>query len=116
MQTPLFCEVTMNESGQWMPAKTRRTMAMADHMAGGLVAIAVHELGALSGHWSELQERVAVARRSRSVLELVRDQFDLLPETRNRLSQDQQLRLELWSGLVRGQSGRAGDSARIRRS
>ncbi|MEK6807009.1 MAG: hypothetical protein AABY95_10230 [Pseudomonadota bacterium] len=63
--------------------------------AMGLAMIAVHEWGALGAHYSELRERVAVARRARGAGELLRDQVDLLPETRARLRQDQHVRREL---------------------
>ena len=64
----------------------------AKRMADTLALIAVHEWSALGGHYAELRERVAVARRARGVGELLRDQVDLLPETRARLSQDQLVR------------------------
>ena len=60
-----------------------------------LAMIAVHEWGALRAHYSELRERLAVARRARDAGELLRDQMDLLPETQARLRQDQQVRREL---------------------
>ena len=61
----------------------------------GLALIAVHEWGALGAHYSELRERLAVARRARGAGEMVRDQLDLLSETQARLRQDQQVRREL---------------------
>ncbi len=63
--------------------------------ATGLAMIAVHEWGALGGHYAELRERMAVARRARGASELLRDQMDLFPETRARLRQDHQVRREL---------------------
>lgn len=63
--------------------------------AMGLAMIAVHEWGALGAHYSELRERVAVARRARGAGEFLRDQMDLLPETQARLRQDQHVRREL---------------------
>jgi hypothetical protein len=51
----------------------------------GFALVLLHELDALSGHVAEVRERLAVARKSRDLAELVRDQVDLLPETRARL-------------------------------
>lgn len=72
-----------------------------DRAIGGMALIAVHEAGALQGHWTEINERVAIARRARTASELIRDQLDLLPESRNRMRRDQDIRRELWRGLVK---------------
>ena len=48
--------------------------------------ISSHEFDTLSGHWVEAEERIAVALKARSVVELLSDQIDLLPETRARMS------------------------------
>lgn len=73
---------------------------LLDRAVDGISRIAVHEAESLDGHWLALRERWAVARRARGVGELLRDQFDLLPETRNRVRHDHQVRLTLWRGLA----------------
>jgi hypothetical protein len=80
---------------------TSTAEAVVDRLVGDLSLIVVHELGALRGHLAAAHERVRVARRARSVGELLRDQIDLLPETRNRLRRDHAVRRELWRGLMR---------------
>lgn len=77
-----------------------RGIGLASRAFGGLALIAAHELNALSGHWAEARERIAVARQARGLGELVRNQFDLVPETRARLALDQRERRELISGLL----------------
>lgn len=72
-----------------------------DRVCSGVALIALHEAGSLQGHLEALNERLRIARRARSVGELVRDQFDLLPETRNRWQRDHRVRRELWDGLIR---------------
>ena len=75
-----------------------------DRAANGVSLIAVHETNALRGLWSALAERLAVARRARTPGELIRDQIDLLPETRVRFMREQQVRSQLWRGLMRDMS------------
>lgn len=72
---------------------------IADRALGGLALVLMHEIHALSGHWAEFRERLAVARQARGLGELVRNQIDLLPETRARLARDQGQRRELLDGL-----------------
>lgn len=72
-----------------------------DRASTGVMLIAVHEADALQGHWSELQERLAVARRADSGYALVREQVDLLSESRNRLQRDHQVRVGLLRGLFK---------------
>ena len=72
-----------------------------DRATNGMLMMAVHETDALKGHWSELNERLAVARRARSGGELVREQVDLLSESRNRVARDHQIRVELLRGLLK---------------
>ncbi len=66
----------------------------------GLSLMAVHELSALRAHVGAAGVRYRVARRARDAGELLRDQFDLTAETLNRLRRDQQVRRELWRGVV----------------
>lgn len=67
---------------------------------GGLALMLMHEIDALSGHVAELRERLAVARQSQGLGELVRKQVDLLPETRARLVLDQRERSALLRSWV----------------
>jgi hypothetical protein len=66
----------------------------------GASQIAMYEAGALDSLLLALRERWAVARRARGVGELLRDQFDLLPATRLRLSEEHAGRLKLWRELA----------------
>lgn len=79
----------------------RRVSTYLDRAIGGAALIAVHEANALHGHWSEASERTRVARKARGPRELLRDQVDLLPESKNRLSRDHEVRVQLWRGLVK---------------
>jgi len=72
----------------------------AHRAVGGFALIVMHELDALSGHVAEVRERLAVARKARGLGELVRDQMDLLPETRARLNLDQRERHALLHSWV----------------
>ena len=72
----------------------------ANRAAGGLALILMHELNALTGHWAEVRERVAVARKARGLGELLRNQVDLLPETRARLLLDYRERAALLNGWM----------------
>lgn len=72
-----------------------------DRATSGMLMLAVHETDALRGHWSEINERLELARRARSSSELVREQVDLLSESRNRLARDHQVRRELVRGLIK---------------
>ena len=74
--------------------------AYLERAAGGLTLLLMHETGALSGHLAELRERTAVAAKARGLVELLRDQADLLPETRARLSLDQRERRSLLTRLI----------------
>jgi hypothetical protein len=76
------------------PAPKGRT-AVLSRAVDGAALLLMHELDALGGHWVELRERIAVARKARGFGELVRSQVDLLPETRARLSLDQRERRAL---------------------
>lgn len=78
----------------------RRRKAYVNHALGGVVLLAAYEVGALSGHWAEVRERASVARQARTLRQLVRDQVDLLPETRLRLAADQKERAELARGWL----------------
>jgi hypothetical protein len=74
-----------------------------ERAVGGAAQVLLHEVDALSGHWAEVRERLAVARQSRGLGDLVRAQVDLLPETRARLVLDQRERRALlhtwWTDL-----------------
>lgn len=83
------------------------TLRAAHH---GLNLLAEHETNALGDHLQALNRRILIARRARSLSELLRDQFDLLPDTRSRLSRNHlgrrallaDLRRELGATLSRG--------------
>lgn len=71
----------------------------------GAARLMRHEVDAVSGHWAELRERLAVAGKSRGLGDLLRTQVDLLPETKARLTLDQRERLALlrsWLADLRG--------------
>ncbi|TAJ55433.1 MAG: hypothetical protein EPN60_14225 [Nevskiaceae bacterium] len=65
----------------------------------GLSLLAEHETNALGDHLQALNRRLVVARKARSLGELLRDQIDLLPDTRARLNRDHDRRRQLLSGL-----------------
>jgi hypothetical protein len=70
------------------------------HAVGGFTQILMHEVDALSGHVVELRERAALARQARGIGQLVRDQVDLLQETRARLDLDHRERRALLHGWI----------------
>ena len=72
-----------------------RGRAYLERAVDGAALMLMHEFDAVSGHWAELLERLAVARKSRGLGDLVRSQVDLLPETRARLALDQRERRAL---------------------
>lgn len=78
----------------------------ASRALGGLVLLLVNEVDALAGHWAEARERVAVARQARGLGELVRNQVDLVPETRARLALDWRRRREYLAGYWSDLRGR----------
>jgi hypothetical protein len=80
---------------------SRRGRVYASRLLDGLSTIALHEADALNAHLLAAGERVRIALQARNAAELLRDQLDLLPESRNRLRRDHQLRRELWRGLIR---------------
>ncbi|MEQ1439674.1 hypothetical protein AAG565_09935 [Fontimonas sp. SYSU GA230001] len=61
----------------------------------------------MRAHFAAIGERVRVARQARDFGELLRNQFDLLPESRNRWRRDQMVRRALWRGLIRDLNSRA---------
>lgn len=93
-----------------MNTMTLRTRTVLERALDGVAQVLAHERDAWSGHWAELRERLAVARKARGLGELLRDQVDLLPETRARLRGDQRQRGALVRDCVRGvvDSWRAG--------
>jgi hypothetical protein len=82
-----------------------RTERYTQRAVGGFALILLHEIDAVARHWIEVRERFAVAREARGVRQLVRDQVDLLAETRARLAMDQRERqalLHSWVADLRG--------------
>ena len=63
-----------------------------------ITRLAAHESQAAQAHWAALNGRWAVARKARSLPELLRDQLDLLPDTAARLRRDHQTRVALLRG------------------
>jgi hypothetical protein len=83
----------------------RQGEVYAQRAVGGFALIVLHEIDALVRHWIAIRERFAVARQARGIRQLVRDQVDLLPETRARLHLDQRERRALvhsWVVDLRG--------------
>lgn len=70
-----------------------------------LETLAQHEAQALAAHRAALRERWQVARRTRTVAELLRHQVDLLPLTRQRLANDHRRRIALLQDLFRRLAG-----------
>jgi len=64
-----------------------------------LETLAQHEAGALAAHRAALHERWRVARRTRSLTELLRLQIDLLPLTTRRIADDHRRRVTLFRAL-----------------
>ena len=90
------------ETGETL-IENARIKARAALALTGLPAIADDtglEVDALGGHWAELGERLAVARKSRGLGELVSQQVDLFPETRARLVLDHRERRALLHGWL----------------
>ena len=81
-----------------------------DRALSGIALVAVHEAGTLRGHWTDIDVRLKVARRARGAGEVLRDQIDLLPESRNRMMRDQRVRRELWRGVVKDFSAQAAET------
>lgn len=75
--------------------KPARGRLYLERAVDGAASVLRHELDALSGHWVEVRERLAVARKSRGLGDFVRTQADLLAETRVRLTLDQHERRAL---------------------
>jgi hypothetical protein len=73
-------------------SRVGRARAVLTHSSRELVR---HEWRAVTGHFHALMTRLAIARQARSPAELVRDQIDLLPESRRRLQRDQQTRMQI---------------------
>jgi hypothetical protein len=74
--------------------------AWLERALDGAAQLVLHEVDALGGHWAEVGERLAVARKARGLGELVSQQIDLLPETRARLVLDHRERRALLHGLL----------------
>jgi hypothetical protein len=77
----------------------KRLDVLLDRAIDSFGRLAMHEAGVIDGHLDGLRVRWAVARRARSLSELLRDQYDLLPDTRARIARDHRERLRLWRGL-----------------
>lgn len=84
----------------------------ASHMLNtamdGFSVLVEHETNALENLVSSLRERVVVARKARTVGELLRNQIDLLPDTGARLRRDHSMRRQLLAGFGRDLRGSLG--------
>ena len=70
-------------------------VADAAHIVFGTGAsLAWNEVAALRGHRADLAERIGVARDAHDVFELIDSQLDLMHETRRRLADDHQRRID----------------------
>ena len=67
-----------------------------------------YDLAALQNLLASLRERLVVARKARSVGELLRNQIDLLPDTHARLLRDHSVRGQLLKGFTRDLRGSFG--------
>jgi hypothetical protein len=74
--------------------------ALMSDLIADASALARHEAEALARHRDAVQARWRVARRTRTLPELLRHQLDLLPLTRRRLADDHQRRLQLLRRLL----------------
>jgi hypothetical protein len=89
----------MNLPGQTSAVEDRRMEALLNKAMDRFGRIAMHEAGVIDGHLDGLRMRWSVARKARSLGELLRDQYDLLPDTRARIARDHRERLRLWRRL-----------------
>jgi hypothetical protein len=71
-----------------------------DRLLGGAALLALHEASSIQGHVEAGVERLRVAHKARSVSQLVGEQLDLVPESRNRWRRDHEVRRALWRGLL----------------
>lgn len=84
-----------------MTLKHIKASQMLDTAMDGFSVLVEHESNALDNQLAGLRERITVARRARSLGELLRNQIDLLPDTQARFKHDHDLRGELLKGLRR---------------
>src|SRR5579872_5570601 len=92
-------ERAMNGPAEIPAKKGKRMEALFNRSIDRFGRIAMHEAGVIDGHVDALRMRWAVARKARSLGELLRDQYDLLPDTRARIARDHRERLRLWRRL-----------------
>lgn len=84
-----------------MTLNTVKTRQMLHIAMDGLSVLVEHESTALENLRSSLRERWVIASKSRGLGELLRDQIDLLPDTRARLQRDHAVRSQLLKGWTR---------------
>jgi hypothetical protein len=65
-----------------------------------------HERAALAGHRHAMLEQLAVARRARTLSQLINEQIDLVPESRRRFQRNAEVRRAILAelGIVRCQT------------
>ncbi len=83
-----------------MTTQNRKTSQMLNTAMDGLSVLVEHENTALDNQLAGLRERLAIARRARTLGELLRNQIDLLPDTQARLRRDHRVRRALLEGLT----------------
>jgi len=91
-----------------MKIQNIKASQMINTAVDGLSVLVEHESSALDNQISGLFERLVVARKARSVGELLRDQLDLLPDTQARLRRDHSVRRALLKGLTHDLRGSLG--------
>jgi hypothetical protein len=58
-----------------------------------------HERATLAGHRDAMLEQLAVARRARTLSQLINEQIDLMPESRRRLRRNAEIRRAILAEL-----------------
>ena len=84
-----------------MTIKHIKASQMFNTAVDGFSVLVEHENNALDNLVDSLRERLVIAKKARSLGELLRDQIDLLPDTQARLRNDHGVRSELLKGLTR---------------
>lgn len=84
-----------------MTIKHIKASQMLNTAVDGFSVLVEHENNALDNLVASLRERIVIAKKARSLGELLRDQIDLLPDTQARLRNDHDVRSELLKGLTR---------------
>lgn len=84
-----------------MRFKKIRASQMLNTAVDGFSVLVEHETSALDNLRAGVQMRIVVAKKARSLGELLRNQLDLVPDTQARLRHDHSVRSELLKGFRR---------------